>query len=755
MKNPLLKRLPRELKEEFGKYLVIFLFIAMMVSFVSGFLVANDSMIKAYDESFEKYNIEDGNFSLANEADEALIGKLEEENLTIYENYYVEEETKEVDSTLRIFKNREEVNKVCLMSGELPQKTDEIAIDRMYADNNELSIGDVLTIGERRLKITGFVALSDYSALFSNTSDMMFDAMKFGVAVVTEEGFEKFGSAHLHYSYSWIYDKPPSDDTKAKEMSDDFLEVLAAAALTSQNAVTDYIPEYINQAILFTGDDIRGDNSMITVFLYIVILIIAFIFAITSSNTISKEANVIGTLRATGYTKGELVRHYLAMPLIVMMTAAIIGNILGYTLFKNVAAGMYYGSYSLPTYVTRWNVNAFVKTTIIPLIIMFLINLLVLVHKLSLSPLNFIRRDLSRRKKKKAFRLNTKIGILKRFRIRIVFQNIPNYATVIIGVFFANIILLFGFMLGPLLDHFQEEITSNMICDYQYILKVPQETETENAEKYCAASLKTIEGKLKSESVSVFGVKKGSEYISADLGNDAIAVSNAYAEKFGLEIGDNITLQEKYGNEKYTFRISEIYYYPAGIAVFMNQEFFNETFDMEDDYFNGYFSNEEITDIDEMYIATQITQDDLTKTSRQLKMSMGSMMNLFLFFGVIMFMLIIFLLSKIIIEKNSQSISMTKILGYSNAEINNLYILTTTIVVVLSLILTLPIVSVLMRYICIAEFSDYSGWLEYYVPYFTYVKIIVIGVAAYAVIAFLLMKKIRKVPLGDALKNVE
>lgn len=74
----------------------------------------------------------------------------------------------------------------------------------------------------------------------------------------------------------------------------------------------------------------------------------------------------------------------------------------------------------------------------------------------------------------KAFRLNSKIGILKRFRIRVIFQNLPNYITIVIGILFANFILMFGFMFEPMLDHFQEQITSNMIADYQYLLKAPQ-----------------------------------------------------------------------------------------------------------------------------------------------------------------------------------------------------------------------------------------------------------------------------------------
>ena len=198
MKNPLNKRLPRELKSEIGKYIVLFVFLAGMIAVVSGFLVASNSMSTAYNESFKKYNIEDGNFELYIEADDKLIEKLEAEKVTVYKNYYIEEDTKEIDSVLRIFKNREEINKVCIMNGRLPISSDEIAIDRMYADNNSLSVGDTLTVGGKKLKIIGLVALSDYSALYSNPSDMMFDAVKFGVAVMTEDGFEGFGDTHLH-----------------------------------------------------------------------------------------------------------------------------------------------------------------------------------------------------------------------------------------------------------------------------------------------------------------------------------------------------------------------------------------------------------------------------------------------------------------------------------------------------------------------------------------------------------------------------
>jgi len=247
-----------------------------------------------------------------------------------------------------------------------------------------------------------------------------------------------------------------------------------------------------------------------------------------------------------------------------------------------------------------------------------------------------------------------------------------------------------------------------LLASHQYLLKAPVETIAGNAEKYAVNSLKTLEGKLKSKEVTVYGISDNSQYIDIDLKN-GVYVSNAYAEKHDIETGDEITLKEQFGSEQYSFTVDGIYYYPAALSVFMDGENFNSKFSNNADYFSGYFSENEITDIDKMYITAEITIDDLTKTSCQLKLSMGSMMNIFLVFGIVMFMMIVYLFSKLIIEKNSQSISMTKILGYQNSEINSIYIMTTSIVVVLSMLLTIRAADIALKQVCEYFFKEYPG----------------------------------------------
>ena len=547
MKNPLNRRLIRELKGELGKYLVILILLIATIGFVSGFLVADGSMLTAYNESFEKYNIEDGHFTVVKQMNKAQKKNVEALGVTLYDLFYVEETLVTNDSTLRIFPDRKDVDKVCLMEGSMPEKSDEIAIDRMYADNNSLKVGDVIASTDHSWRVTGLVAMSDYSALFSDNNDSMFDAIKFGVAIVAEEGFAQLDQSKMTWQYAWKYNQLPKNDIEEKEMSDDLM-----SDINSTIVLDSYTPRYLNQAINFTGEDMGSDRGMMIVLLYMVIVIMAFVFSVIISNTISKEANVIGTLRASGYTRSELVRHYMMVPIFVTLIGAGIGNILGYTVLKDVCAGMYYGSYSLPTYVTLWNSEAFVLTTIVPVVLMAVITFAVLSYKLTLSPLKFLRRDLSRRKQKHALPLSVHIPFFNRFRIRVILQNLSNYLVLFVGILFANMLLLFGLGLPVVLDHYKATIGDNMLANYQYLLQMPVgavdedhklesmlnmmmfsrsvETDNPDAEKFSAYSLKMQQNATRTEEVLLYGIEPDSQYIPLDLQPKDVYISSAYAD---------------------------------------------------------------------------------------------------------------------------------------------------------------------------------------------------------------------------------
>ena len=92
---------------------------------------------------------------------------------------------------------------------------------------------------------------------------------------------------------------------------------------------------------------------------------------------------------------------------------------------------------------------------------------------------------------------------------------------------------------------------------------------------------------------------------------------------------------------------------------------------------------------------------------------------------------------------------MTKILGYTNWEISRLYILSTSIVVVLFLLISLPIESIIMTGLFRAiMITSITGWIPLYMDPVIYVKMFVLGFGTYLIVALLEYRKIKKSAYG-------
>lgn len=897
MRNPLIKRIPRELKSDWHKYLVIIIFMVIMIGVISGMYVGHDSMLEAVYAGREELNLEDGNFELTKRAsaelldcistgekadvrayyinkgnkeadkevekatknelneqvtetieeavraqcaalgitdekivqqqiekaitnsfDEALkkakesdeyknavddaykkaheevIKKVDEQwddvadrydlndedftpvPVTIYEHFYRElpedfDSDGDEDGNVRIYKSDSEIDKASFNEGRAPEKDNEIAIDRMHADNVGVGIGDSITVGDKEYEIVGLLSYVNYLTLHESNTDLMFDAFGFDVAMVTPEAFVSLRS-RIHYNYAYKYKIPPLSKIEQADFSDNFLKALITQTLVNDNEIEDYLPEYLRQASNFAVTDIEGDSVGASILCYILIGVIAFIFAIIISNTIDKEASVIGTLRASGYSRLEMVVHYMSMPVVVTIIGAIIGNVLGYTAFKNLAVYLYYNSYSLPTCHAVWSDTALIKTTIIPLLLMFFINLFVIIKKLQLSPLKFLRHDLVKTKRTKAMRL-PRWSFLRRFRLRILFQNMPNYLVLIFGVIFIELMLCFAFGLPDSLTNYAKIAPDMMFAPYQYMLMDYRdedgntiETSEGSAERFSMTTL--LYPKEKSsfregmgsggdESVTVYGIEKNSSYILLEESTKSgdVYISSAFAKKFGLSKGDGITLNAEYENKTYDFNVIGIINYDGGIAAFLHVEDFNKIFEKEDEEFSGFFSQNEITDIDEQSIATVITSEDIVKVTTQLMHSMGNFMDVFKYALIVLSASLIYLLAKIIIERNESSISMVKILGFKNTEIGSLYIVPTAIVVVLFSIISFVIGYWLMIWIFHAFMLQMDGYFAFYMRPESMVMSIIYLLIGYAVVSLIDFSRIRRIPLDVALKNIE
>ncbi len=685
----------------------------------------------------------------------------------LYENFYKDvTEDNDLDGNsdgkVRIYQINNEINMATFNEGRMPEKDNEIAIDRMHADNRNLKVGDKINVGGKEYEITGLLAYVNYATLHEKNTDLMFDAISFDVAMVTKDAWEST-KGKTHYTYAFKYTGSFENEAEQKKLSDDFMAALITQSVKAENDLEDYVPEYLNQAVHFAPDDMGSDKEMGGVLLYILVLVLGFVFALTIMSTITRESTVIGTLRASGYTKWELIIHYMTVPVAVTLFSALVGNILGYTLFKNIVVSMYFNSYSLPAYKTYWYYEAFAKTTIVPVILMILINFFTVAYMLRLSPLKFLRKDLKASKSKKAIRL-PRIKFFKRFRLRVLLQNIPNYMVLFVGIFFVVFLMTFAFGLPTTLNNYQKHATDDMFAKYQYVLKSTEDddgneitTAVANAEKFSMNTLYTVDGKRVNEPISIYGLDADSTYIPLNnmVSGNEVLISTTYEDKFNLKVGDTIKLKEKYNDDEYEFKVVGTYEYISGLGIFMSLDGFNETFGNPEGSFNGFLANEEIKDIDPDYIAMTITEDDILKVSNQLNHSMGSYMDYFKVICLAFAFILIYLLTKVIVEKNENAISMVKILGYYNGEIASLYLVTTTWIVILSAIASALLGTKSLELVWNIILYRMDGWLPAYVPVSSYVYIVLMVIVAYLFVMLIDYRRIKKVPMDQALKNVE
>lgn len=507
--TPLAKRLPRELRRNIGKYLGIFLLMCGSIALTSGFLLAAHSIGCLIDDMRDAYTIEDGRVTTSFEATDDQLKAAEDAagdvgGVTLYKNFSIDAIIKKTAGddgtkrTLRTYAHRTEVDIASYCEGKQPKADDEVAIDRVFATNNDLAVGDKVELEGRTYTICGIMTQPDSQALFLNNSDFTVNTITYGVAEVTDVGFaalEDAGGAPA-YTYSFTFADRDLSTVDRTDAEQDMVE-----ALTEADArVDDLIDADSNQGIGYARDDVDGDSMMWMTLLDIIIVIMAFVFVVLTDATIEEESAIIGTLLASGYRRREIVLHYLALPAIVGVVAAFLGTALGVVFFTEPMRSLYYGSYSLPPFQVYWSWEIFVKCAVVPAAALILITLVGLLRKMGKTPLQFLRHEASGKSgTKRGLQLPERMGFVSRFRLRIFLRNLGNFATLFVGIAFASLLLLFGLAILPTMTHYADNLETSLVAEHQYTLKAPLELEgtAEEREQWSALErLQSVDGAL-------------------------------------------------------------------------------------------------------------------------------------------------------------------------------------------------------------------------------------------------------------------
>ena len=486
----------------------------------------------------------------------------------------------------------------------------------------------------------------------------------------------------------------------------------------------------------------------------VVVFVIAFLFFSLTKTKIIKDCTAIGTLYAQGYTSGEIRSSYIKIPVLLTLCGTLAGYLIGSRLMMQPLIASLYSFYCIPNVQLVTGPVRLLLTVALPTLIVFLINWIGLTRLLNVEPLKLLRRDLNG-SKGVAVKL-MRFSFLTRFRLRVLLKHITDNLLLTFGIFLSCFLMIMGMGMHDSISHYLEEVKDSIPADYIYLLKQEVEVDERAAEKIKVESFRYPFEKAKTKMpLTIYGLPEQSAYVDAPVSGDGgIVISDAASDKFDWQIGDGIELESADGSETYRLEVSGIHHDPIGLHGFMERAALNDLVEAPAESFNAYFSEKELS-IDEQNLAGITTRDDQIKSAEQYYSMTSGSAKMMIVAAIIIAIILMFVIFELTVDKNKTNISMTKILGYTNREINRIYIGGKIIVVLFSLVVSLPLCNLLMGSMWPKLILTFRGFMPFYILPVSMVQVGAIVLLSYLAIRVITSFSLERVELMYVLKDRE
>lgn len=836
MQKVLRKRIWRDFKSNLPRYLALSLLIILTMYLVVSLVGAAETIIRGSKNADSRQCVEDGDFSLFVPMKNEEMEDLEADGVAIEPQFYMDYEIDE-DHTLRIFANRDEINKIDLVKGTLAEKENELVVERQFAEKNDISAGDVLTFGGREFTVTGIGTTPDYDNVLKSLGDTGCDCLHFGTGFVAADVYDTLRAEEKsikseEYYYAYRLNGAMTDDElkdrlekleftsgdvedpffqeywnrtmgKKDDLTDGIQELLdGAKELKELKAFEDGIIEYTDgtkeaedgsnelldgiQELKDETDDMiddifsedaqnlmtfvkAGDNARIqaasgdqelyrsvgTIAGAILLILISYVLSVFVVHSIDQESAVIGALYALGVKRKNLMAHYVTLPTVITFVSGLIGTLLGYSsLGVPIQMQDCYNYYSLPDLDVIYMPYLFIYGIVVPPVISIIVNSLVIRKRLSKPVLTMIRNE-----QKVGNGKDIKLGnmsFMNLFKIRQMLRESRTGFTVVFGMFVSLLLAMMSLEIYTYCANVNRDYVNDTKYEYMYTYKYPTEEVPEGGyEAYAKTLKKKIYGY--NFDITVMGLTENNPFFDVNLSDSSskVAISSSIAYKYGLDVGDTLTLKDDEADKIYAFEIASVAQYAPSFMVFMPYDKALELFDEPEDYFNVVFSDHAL-DVETGRLYATTTKTDVKKAAGIFSDIMQGMILTIGGVSVLIFIVVMYLMMKVMIDRSSFNIALIKIFGYRNKEVKKMYLDGNFYIITIGSLISIPLTKWIMDMAYEPAFvPNIACGIDKSFPFWMYLAIFAGILILYFIINHLLIRRIRKMMPAEVLKNRE
>ncbi|WP_064090937.1 ABC transporter permease [Rossellomorea aquimaris] len=680
--------------------------------------------------------------------------KLTNEKITlIEEKHQVEMERRltsdvELDDgkkTLRLFNETTTVDKAYVEKGQLPKEKNEVAISDIFARKNSMEIGDTILLNGEDKEISGFIYLPDYIYPLKNEREIVNNATDFGYGILTEDVFEGLEDSASYYIGKW---------NKRGSVSD------LKESISKEAPVLKWLNSSDNPRISYINTEIKGTKSFSTVLPLFIGVISLMMVVILLKRRLDSEKKQIGTQLSLGYFPREITKAYLFYPLFVGLFGSILGVIAGgllsvpitklYTEFFNVPIIKQFGT----------DFISVLLAILVPTIFLLVTGYIVITKQVSKIPIHLLKPQQigALENKTRTFRFQPK-SFRARFRLKMVVNNLGRVFYLAIGIVFSTILLMYGFVSMNSMDTLMEE-TYKEGLQYDYGVYYQGLKTSEATENVFTFSETNAVHEGEEEKVQLYGIESSNSTISLQnekgenlIPNlqDGIIINKVLSYIFNLNEGDPITLKLSTNDESRTFEIVGVAELYTGSLAYMDRHTLNEWNDYPENSYLGEWTSDKPVKMDNIF---------MIENKKEMMESLESLMgpvrySIFIMSGLsfVIGLVIITLITNLIVEENTNSISLLKVIGYDDKTISKWMINIYTPVVIIAYCVGVPLAIISIDTLLKSLASE----TNYVLPVTINIPLFFIGfgiiLSSYLVSVSLSKRKLKKVSLQEVLKR--
>lgn len=733
------KRYFRSIKSNLSFYISAAVLTIMTLFLFFMMNIAGSAIWEFGDTFFETQNLEDANFATYLPIPEEEIKKLEEEySVNLEAQYYSNIETDGV--TARVFKKTSEINLYSITEGKDVEKNDEIIISEGYAVFNKVSIGDLITIRNKAYTVTGFFQRPDYLYMLQNEGDTYKNVTTFFLAYVTDDEYEDIGGENCLYLVCYNEDN----------------QTAFRKAVNEKYYMRTYLSAKENMRI----DMVKMQAEMFSIMSYIILvvmpLIVVVLVSIVINRKVKSEQKLIGTLTALGYKKRKLMFHYAGFAMI----PGLFGGV--FAVFFTMVFAQPFGEVCLADYEPmrikcHLDPIAAVLGIIVPTV-MYILAAMHSVNKLLKKDTVLLLNGNSEQGEKnfKNILVKNKISFRIKYAVRSLIGNPSRTFVVFLGVFLGSYIALLGYSLLDTMDNTKQNMIDGVgKYEYQYVLNELVEGSEYGGEPVIMSTMENKTG----EQFSMIGTTDFNPYLSLkDIDGNDISLTDGYyvtsviAMLQKVQTGDKMTICNPLTLEEFEITIAGVLDNDMQNAIFSNKENVAQNIGIEENVSNVIMSDAALNIPDSMIIQT-IKKADTKEQFQNISNEMNVMIYFLIGIGAIICVASIYVAVNMLVSENRSNISMLKVLGYRDKQINRIVLSVNNILLPIGFILSIPLVFVSTNWFMVF-LADFIGALpKAYIAPLSFFYTAVLVCCSYFGSLFLLRRKVSKVDMVESLKG--